>query len=169
MMFDGVNDGMKTGAFTLAQPFTVHFAARTVTVPTAIAFAYQGWVGDRAANNFAIVRRYNIDGPPSTPRADVSNIQFMESSAGPMPVGTRGVTGVVVNGASSRIEINSASTSSTTGNSGTLGLDGLSVAFGALADVPSNTEFQEVILFSSAHSQAQAQADNAAMRSAWRF
>jgi hypothetical protein len=101
-----------------------------------------------------------------------TNSFVVESTATPMPTGTRGVVGCSFNGDLSFMEINAATVTSvavTTTGLTTPAMAGLTLGAGGDQLTPGNFETQEVVLFNTAHSSAQAKADNAAMRAAWRF
>jgi hypothetical protein len=170
VVFDGVDDGLKSAAFSVASPWTYHMVLRTISLPST--WFYSPHLGDRAANSAAGTRRGD-GATPSTATSDVSIISggsFLNSPLGALPVGTRGVVAGVLNGAASRLEINGPAVTSVSGvDCGSAGLDGLTVGAGASDDVHGNIEVQEAVVFSTAHSQAQAQADNAALRRAWNF
>lgn len=164
-LYDGVNDYLRTAGFTLPQPLTVHVVARRVTTGSDpnYAWTFEGITTGKAAMTQRI-----------TPAADVSIIAsgtFLNSaSGGPMPTGTRAAVGAAYNGASSRLEINGATIASVSGaDIGSAGLDGFTLGASGALDVFGNIEAQEAIIFNTAHSQAQMQADNAVMRAAWGF
>lgn len=156
-VFDGVNDQLLV-AFTLNQPWSFNLIRRTIST------SGQGYTLDGGSAAQCVL--YNDP-------ALADNLMFA-GSTGPtsdlgtnMPTGTRGAIGGVFNNASSRMEINSATVASYTGTTGTNNNTGLTV--GGNNSRFGNQEIQEVIAFNTAHTQAQLQADNAAMRSAWRF
>lgn len=162
LLFDGVNDNMRTAAFALPQPMSYNLVYRMVT-----STADGRYVFDGLTTAEAILRR---DG--SVP---FDNGMFAGASAPlgdngvSMPVGTRGVVAGVFNGVSSRLEINAATVATFTGNSGTQALTGLTLGSTGGQTVFTNLEAQEWIWFNTAHSQALLQADSSAMRLAWGF
>jgi hypothetical protein len=173
MPFNGTSQYLQSAAFTLVQPWSFNFIARTIAVPTT--WAFSSYFSDRSSNNVAIARRGN-GGTPTTETANMTVIDggsFMNGGTTAFPIATRGAIGGVLNGTSSRIEINSAQIASTADgtNVGVAGMDGLTIGANGFT-VPNtfgNVEFQELTLFNTAHSQGQLQSDNASMRTAWSF
>ncbi len=90
-----------------------------------------------------------------------------------MPTGTRGVVGGVMNGASSRIDVNAATIASFTGNPNTTNAfaGGLVVGTNNAQSAArfANMEFQDHVLFNTSHSQVVSQADCATVRAAEGF
>jgi trimeric autotransporter adhesin len=162
LLFDGSNDYIRSGAFTLNQPHTRYSLFRLVTVPGS---GEAHIVSGRALTDGLVF--YVASGTVISISAGTTTTV---GNAG-MPGGARGVVAAVFNGASSLAEINAASTVSSPANVGSNNLTGLTV--GTRGDLGSsnfaNVEIQELIEFGSAHTQTEAQSRNAAIRKAWGF
>lgn len=162
LLFDGVDDFMQTAAFTASQPLTAFTCFRRVAnLQAALNYLYDTRTLDQRAHYATTV------GAQNNLYAGVDVV----TDAPSQPVGTRGVVAGVFNGASSRVEVNAASISSFTGSVGVGNGSGITLgaAGGATGAFWSNIEIQEHVLLSTAQSQANCQAMNAAIRAAWGF
>lgn len=160
---DGSNDCMTATTGAIAQPVSFNVVYRRVTnAQTDVENLFTSSAGDACT-------LYRDNNQPSGNSLYSGATFFSNDTA--QPTGTRGAAGGTFNGASSRMEVNSATVSSFAGNPSTTGLNGLTLftSFDQSATRFDNSEMQELILFNTAHSQAQLQSDNAAMRSAWGF
>lgn len=162
MTFDGVDDYVRSGAFTLDQPHTRYALFRMVTVP-GIGEAHL--VAGHALTDGLLF--FTVSGTATSINAGVT----LDGGSTGMPVGTRAVVCAIYSGGSSRVEINGAFLTSATGNAGGSQLTGLTV--GTRGDVAgssfANAELQELIEFAGAHGQEETQTRNAAIRAAWGF
>jgi hypothetical protein len=137
ILFDGVDNYLKCDAFTLNQPETVYLLFRQVT------WTSGGHVFDGNAGDSGRVVQFN-----ATPAIRVSAGSSVAQN-GNLAVNTYGAIAVVINGASSLIQVNS--TTATTGNAGannmggfTLGASGAAAAFG-------NIQVKEAVVYAAAH------------------
>jgi hypothetical protein len=170
MTFDGVNDLLVTGHIgSIPQPITQHIVYSRLTA----AASGHGVVTDLLSAQLGMAL-FMRTGAPLAENVMFAGSNLIGDVATSQPVGTRGVVGCLWNGASSRLEVNAATVASFAGNAGTGSptaptIDGFSVGGSGNNSFWDNSEVQELIYFNTAHSQAQMQADNAAMRAAWRF
>lgn len=159
MLFDGVDDLMRSGAFAIAQPVTINTVFRLPTAAGA-----QVAVDNGTNETFEIwftVGAARIYGGTTLSDASVDAA---------MPIGARAAFGGAFNGASSLIEVNSTSLGSAAGTAGTNGITtGITVGAAGDSALFINMEMQELIYFNTAHLSGQLAADNSAMRTAWNF
>jgi hypothetical protein len=167
LLFDGSNDYLQTASgFALNQPWAFNIIYRRVTsVQAAFENVFDGQTDDKGT----LFRRVAVPGDNNL----YAGVSLVSDDAVSMPIGTRGAVGGLFNNASARVEVNGAAIATFTGTVGTENLDGLTLG-GQGGAAPAATRFsnidvQELALFSTAHTQAQLKADNAAMRAAWGF
>lgn len=165
--FNGTSQYLQA-TFALSQPYSANTVTRRVADNGG---QYQYWWDGKVHAEGALFFNKTGTGGPADAQIFAGSFGPKSDSGTTMPTGTRGAIGYVVNGASSRLEINAAAIASFTGDAGSSSLTGLTLGVDGAANFTfgGNDEFQEIILFNTAHSQAQLKADNAAMRSAWRF
>jgi hypothetical protein len=159
LLFDGSNDTMASGAFTLNQPHSRNAVYRLVTAASGEKHIIDGKTGNTSILFFEV----------ASGRTFIYAGSSVGTNTTAMPVGQRGAVGVTYNGASSRIEFNGFNIASETGNPGAGNPGGLTIGSNGGGGSPANVEIQEVVQFDTAHTQSQLQADNAAMRAAWGF
>ena len=157
MTMNGSTGNLANTSFALAQPCTYHAVLRDIAKVN----SQDNLFGTDA--HVCFLNSSNVLG--------IYAGSILATDGTSFPIATRGAVGVAFNGASSDVEINSAAVSSFSGNAGNVGAStklyvGQSTAGGGQG---ANEEFQELVIFNTAHSQAQMKADNAAMRAAWRF
>ena len=141
ILFNGTDEYLKCGAFTLNQPETVYMLGRQVT------WVDGNTVWDGNAGND--MRLFNADQNPTI------YLYAGAQAAGnsDFTVNTYAVACAVYNGASSVLQINN--NASTTGNAGAANGSGFTLgAFGNGATAFSNIQVKEVILFPVAHDAA---------------
>jgi hypothetical protein len=140
ILFNGTDEFLKCDAFTLDQPETVYFLGKQVTW-TAGDSLFDG----NAANMGKLAQTV------TTPGVSI-NAGSQVAQNGDFVVDTYGVVSVVINGASSLIQVNNST--ATTGNAGAGNMGGF--ALGARGDSTnfSNIQVKEAILFPSAHDAA---------------
>jgi hypothetical protein len=140
LYFDGTNDYLKTGAFTLAQPTTVYFVGKQVT-----------WTNTDHIFDGNTALSGGLLQDITTPRltAYAGGTIFTTGLA----VATQGIVTVGFNGASSLIRINRVA--ATTGNAGSDSMNGFILgARGNTTDF-GNITASEVLVFNTAHNTAQ--------------
>lgn len=159
LLFDGSNDVLATGAFARTQPYAFNSVHRVVAAGSTYVL-FDGLVNDTG-------QVYGSTGADTAVvYAGAGGVGLGTSTS--IPIATRGAIGGTINGASSLLEVNAATIASFSGNAGASNASGLTLG-GRASTLLANMESQEFILFSTAHTQAQLQADNASMRAAWGF
>jgi hypothetical protein len=147
ILFDGVDNCIKTDAFTLNQPTTVYFLGKQVT------WTFQDTLVDGNAGNDLRITQGAVGG--TTPKISI----YAGTELGnitTLAVDTYGVIAAVFNGASSSIQhsLNAA----TTGAAGAANAGAITLgAFGDLSSGFSNIQVKELIVFAAAHTAAQRQ------------
>lgn len=140
--FDGADNFMKvTGGFTFNQPVTIYFVGQQVS-----------WTGndtffDGNSANTGII--YQTGVTPTIVLYAGANAANTTNLA----VATDGVVCAVFNGASSSLRINN--NAKTTGNPGAGNMGGFTLGALATPGLHSNTKFEEVILFTGAHTDTE--------------
>jgi hypothetical protein len=166
LTFNGSTHYLQTSAFTLNQPWSFNLCYRRVSTVQATSESITDGVS--AANTGSLFNRVG-DNPNGTNTLNAGTIAVENTTS--MPAATRGVVGACFNGASSLMEVDAAALESLAGHPGTGNPGGLTL--GTRADAPAarfaDIEVQEWIAFNAAHTSAQLQADNAALRRAWGF
>lgn len=168
LKFDGLDDIMFTAAFTLNQPWTLHFCWRPLTDTQG---GYQNAV-DGVSGNYDSGTFFN--------HASSFDAGIYAGDFGPTvakntsdPVGTRAAIGAVFNATSSILEVNGATVSSYVGGTSSMSTNAGGLTIGSRADAhPARFapfEAQELSAFNTAHSQAVVQQDNRDARKAMRF
>ncbi len=141
LYFDGVNDFMATGGFTLVQPETVYLVLKQATWTVA------DCVYDGSATNSMLLEQYAAGASPQL-------AQYAGSYAGivSFALQTGGVVTAIFNGAASSLRLNQNSASS--GSVGTT--NGGAFTLGTRADGAraSNITVSEVLVFNTAHDTA---------------
>lgn len=165
LLFDGVNDYLRTAAFAQVQPWSFNVIYRRIANPSGTTQnVFDGITADRGT-------LYAVIG--TTDNKLYAGGSWTDNNLTAMPVGTRGVVGGVFNAAASLYEVNAASiiSSAATGTLGTNNLDGLTLGTdGGLTGARfSNIEAQEMAMFSGAQTSAAVAARNALMRTGWGF
>lgn len=166
LIFDGVEDHLKTAAFTLDQPWSFDFCHRQVTTSKPdFENKFDGFLADTGT----LYRRTSSLLFDNGLWAGNQGPNSAGSSS--MPVGTRGVAGGTFNNTAALLEIDAADVAGFAGTVGTNNPGGLTLGTkgDAAAARFTNMEVQEWVVFNTAHGSAQLKADNAAMRRAWRF
>lgn len=162
LLLDGVDDNMKTAAFTLNQPWSFMFVFRQVTSTKP---NFENFIDGLNADTGTLYR--------TVPTPDVG---LYAGLTGPnsgaslvMPVGTRGAVSGRFAGPSSRLEVDAALIAGFSGSAGLNNPGGLTLGTkGDLATARfSNIEAQELLVFNTAHTSVSMMADNAAGRIAW--
>jgi len=139
ILFNGVDQFLKTAPFTLNQPTTVYFLGRQVTWATG-RYIYDG----NANDNMELVQR------GSSPRVDMRSTSGIIQGDGQLALGTYGVVTCVFNGASSLIQTNS--NSPNTGTTGTTAPGGFALGVrGGGGGFFSNQQTKEVLIYNVAH------------------
>ena len=141
LTFDGSNDYLKAAAFALAQPETVYMVMSQVSWTLNDVF-FDG-------NATASVRTYQS---ATTPRIR-SRAGATGSELATFPVGTNGVITTVFSGASSLLRYNR--TAALTGDFGTVGANGFTLAANGDGSSPANITASEVLVYSTADATAQ--------------
>lgn len=144
LLFDGVDNFMRTAPFTLNQPFTEYLLMQQVT------WGSNRYFSDGATLNSTIL---GVGGAVVEPQFEM----FAGANAatnGNLAVNTYAVVVAVFNGASSLDRVNN--TTEVTGNAGANNAGGFTLGGGGdVAANFSNIQVKEVILFASAHTKAQ--------------
>ena len=138
--FDGSNDYLKTGPFTLAQPETVYFVGKQVSW-TSGDYIFDG----NSANTMA------LDQHTSSPNTNISAPTHVADNAG-WVIQTNAVVTAVFNGASSALRINRGAAA--TGDAGSNGANGFSVGSLGGAVNFGNIIASEILVFNTAHDTA---------------
>lgn len=139
ILFDGIDDNLKTAGFTLNQPETVYLRMRQVTYTTADYFF------DGNSNQRGILFQSGV----SPTVALFAGSQAADSNA--LAINTYGSVACVFNGASSVLQIGA---TITTGNAGAANLGGFTLGAGGTPSNYSNIQVAEVILYDVAHDAA---------------
>lgn len=143
LYFDGVNDYMKTGAFTLGQPTTVYFVGRQVTW-TSGRYFYDG-IADNTLAMFqqsATPNRIGI-------RAPTAAFSLTTPSTGVLYV-----IGAVFNGASSILQLNN-SLETKNGDAGTNAAGSFTLGTNGGLGNYGNITVTEILIYNTAHNTAQ--------------
>lgn len=146
LLFDGVDDYMKTAAFTLNQPTTIYIVFKEIT------YAIANFVLDGNGLISGSLRQYN-GSPQLSIQAD-SGVGSPVATNANLAIGTKGIATAIFNGASSSLQINN--TTATTGNAGAVNMGGITL--GTIGDASSqwsNIQAYELTAFSAAHTAAQ--------------
>lgn len=142
IVFDGVNDYLKTANFTLPQPVSVYMLVNQIT-------SNAGYVWDGATINDCGIRQ--TGSPTLTMNAGTDG---PATAAGTPALGSYVAVGAVYNGASSTLQLNQGT--ATVGSVGSNVMGGLTIA--VRGDVPagtfSNIQVKEIIVFPAAHDSA---------------
>lgn len=142
--FDGVNDFLKTGAFTLNQPETVYLIGKQPT-----------WTnGDKIFTGFSTVtpNRGQLRQSGVTPTIAAFAGSSAPSNSG-LALQTNAAITLVLNGAISAVRVNNAAAS--TGDAGAEGMNGLTLGADADGTLSGNVIISEILVYSSAHNTAQ--------------
>lgn len=146
ILFDGVNDYLKTSSFTLVQPSTVYILGQQV------AWTYgRYWFDGAGLNGGGILQAGNSGG-------NVANRLTYFAGSYPtgsvdLSLGTYSVVQVVFNGASSLIQLDAAA--AVTGTTGANSLGGITLGAAGNNGVNGNIRIKEVIVYSVAHDATQ--------------
>ena len=139
--FDGVDDFLKTAAFTLNQPETVYIVFKQVT------WTDTDRVFDGNASASGAVYQ-----SATTPKLRATAGSVLDENAG-LAVGAYGIVTAVFNGASSLTQVNAGT--AVTGDAGAANMSGFTLASAGTAGTYGNVIVKEVIIFSAAHTAAQ--------------
>jgi len=144
--FDGVNDYLKSAAFTLNQPETIYFVGHQAS------WTLSDYIYDGNATNTGVLQQGG-----ATPRlrvyaGKIDTTLYTTANAN-LAVGANGVDVVVFNGASSSHQINK--TAAQTGNAGAANMRGFTLGSKGVAGNYSNIIVYEVIIYSAAHTAAE--------------
>lgn len=138
ILFDGVDNFLKTAAFTLNQPVTIYILFRQVT------WTSTDTVFDGDASNTGVLYQTGV-----TPNLEI----FAGASPSPitdLALNTYGIVVSVFNGVSSVVQLNQ--NTPITGNVGASNMGGFTLGVrGDTTTGPSNIQVKEVILYSAAH------------------
>jgi len=138
---NGVNQFLKTDAFTLVQPETIYFLGKQVTWTALDAFF------DGNAVNTGKLRQDNSSSPSLESYAGVVLPLF-----GSLPLDTYRVITTIFNGASSLIQANNIAP--LTGNAGAANMGGFTLGASGTPDRYSNIQVKEILIYSEAHDAA---------------
>lgn len=139
ILFDGVDNYMQTGAFVLAQPYTIYLKINQV-----------GWVaGNFITDGLAVASSIKPGG--SSPEVRL-NAGLTFAGVSQLTLGGYGALAGVFNGASSVIQVGL--NAAVTGDASTTGLDGLTLGSSRVPSLYSNIGVKEIMLFNTAHDAA---------------
>ena len=134
VLFDGIDDFMKTASFTLIQPTTCYlvFNQKTSNNNDYILDGFTDDSGPLFQNHFSTLNDIRLRaGSLLAPNSE-------------LPLNTVGVVKVIINGANSKVQVNN--TESVIGDAGSLNMNGITLAkYGSTNAVYGNIEFQELI------------------------
>jgi hypothetical protein len=139
ILFNGSDEHLQTDAFTFDQPATVYWLGKQVT------WTDTDRLWDGISATFALFQN------TASPQLRVNAGAGLGNISGPA-IDTYGVVSVVLNGASSVLQLNNSSTVS--GNAGTNNAGGFTLGSGVVTGTPalfSNSQVKEVLLYSEAH------------------
>ncbi len=138
VLFDGVDNFLKADTFTFVQPETIYILVNQVSW-TSTDVLYDGDAGTGGQ----LIQR------GSSPQLGLNAGTLLSGTNGPL-IGTYGVMSVVLNGGSSRLQLNK--DTALTGNAGSNDMDGFTLAARPTGpDRFGNIQVKEVILYSGAH------------------
>lgn len=140
VFFDGAAHFMKCSAFTLNQPETIYLVAKQVT-----------WLDTKYLCNGNAVNTGVLYQSTTTPRLSI----YAGSVAGAdtnLAVGSRGVVGVVFNGAASSLQVNG--NASATVDAGLSNMGGFTLASNTGAGNFGNIQAYEALIYNVAHDAA---------------
>jgi len=132
VLFDGVDNYMKTAAFTLEQPEFIYMVVKQVS------WTVNDYFFDGDGNASGIVQQ--IGTTPNT----VAYAGTLSSQNSNLAVGTYGIIRILLNGASSTFQVNE--TTQITGNFGANDMGGFTLGGRAAGDFNSNIEVKEIII-----------------------
>lgn len=142
ILFDGVDNFLKTAGFTLNQPTTIYILFKSVT------WTADDRVFDGDADNSGALAQFGTT-PQLTPYAGGNTI-----ADGNMPVNTYAVCTTVFNGASGFFQVNA--NTGTTENFGAANMGGVTIGRqGTTAALFGNVQVKEMMICASAHAAAQ--------------
>lgn len=140
--FDGVDNFMKTAAFTLNQPCTVYFVGSQLT-----------WVADRYFFDGFAVNSGAMAGQTSTPGIVIYAGGAVGATNYDWAVGERAALGLVFNGASSSIKVNDNAAQTVAVGSNNMG--GFTLANAGSGASYGHCTVNEVCIYNTAHTAAQ--------------
>jgi hypothetical protein len=144
ILFDGVDNYLKTSAFTLNQPITYYLALKQVTWTAGDYFI------DGDGNTSVLIAQPSAGATPEI----VAYAGSLSAVSTGLAVNTYGVICAVYNGASSVLRVNNGA--DITGNFGANNAGGLTLGgSGTVVAQFANIQVKEVIVFNQAHTAAQ--------------
>jgi hypothetical protein len=157
LLFDGVDDSLKTAAFTLNESFSFDFCFKAVSQGASQINPLSFGTGCTLLITTAHVTSFFNGGT-------------LGSDSTSMPIGTRGVVGVSVSAASTDIEINSAAITSFSGSVGGSNSGGfITIGQSGSGGANANIEAQELVVLNDVQTSTQLKTLNASVRAAWSF
>jgi len=142
ILCDGVDNYLKTNAFTLNQPTTV-----------VLVFKQVSWTNNEYLTDGGALGTGRLSQFTTSPQLGITsnNVNYITGN-GDLAVGAYGVAAIVFNGASSLLQINNGTPS--TGDAGAGNMGGFTLGAAANAGSPSNIQVYEAAIFPTALSAA---------------